>query len=155
MTQIIHLPAAAATHRLGQRLGQVLPIGTVLLLYGDLGAGKTSLVQGLGQGLGIQDAIDSPTFTLINEYHDGQMPLYHLDLYRLSPAEVLSLNLEGYWDGIETAPGLVAIEWPERLSCLPDRYVEVRLSLVDEGRQAEIAAIGLNLNPLDQTVLGD
>jgi tRNA threonylcarbamoyladenosine biosynthesis protein TsaE len=152
MSQMIHLPDAAATHRLGQQLGQQLPIGSVLLLYGDLGAGKTSLVQGLGVGLGIRDAIDSPTFTLINEYHDGRMPLYHLDLYRLSPAEVLALNLAGYWDGSEAEPGLVAIEWPERLPFMPDRYVEVRLSLFDEGRQAEIAAIGLTLN---QTVLGD
>ena len=78
-----------------------LPPDTILLLKGDLGAGKTTLVQGIGigGGLGITDAIVSPTFTLINEYPEGRLPLYHLDLYRLEPAEVRSLYLEKYWEG--------------------------------------------------------
>ncbi|MGB7412594.1 MAG: tRNA (adenosine(37)-N6)-threonylcarbamoyltransferase complex ATPase subunit type 1 TsaE, partial [Thermosynechococcaceae cyanobacterium] len=95
------LPNLAATQALGLSLGQVLPAGSILLLEGDLGCGKTSLVQSIGLGLGITDPIVSPTFTLINEYHEGRIPLYHLDLYRLPPADVTDLYLETYWQGIE------------------------------------------------------
>lgn len=65
----------------GQKLGETLPPGAVILLRGELGAGKTSLVQGIGLGLGIQEPIVSPTFTLVCEYFQGRVPLYHLDLY--------------------------------------------------------------------------
>ena len=125
-----------ATQNLGKQLGKSLPPGTILLLKGDLGAGKTTLVQGIGEGLGITDAIVSPTFTLINEYPEGRIPLYHLDLYRLEPAEVRSLYLENYWEGQEFPLGLVAIEWPERLPLKPDRYLQIELSHQEEGRQA-------------------
>lgn len=80
----LQLPDAAATHALGVQLGRVLPAGTVLLLNGELGSGKTSLVQGLGVGLGVVETVDSPTFTLVNEYLSGRLPLYHMDLYRLN-----------------------------------------------------------------------
>lgn len=134
---------AAATHDLGWQLGQVLPPGTVLLLEGELGSGKTTLVQGLGAGLGITDAIDSPTFTLVNEYLEGRIPLYHLDLYRLSAAEVIDLALETYWDGIEVEPGIVAIEWAERLPTPPDRYLQLQLTYdAIAGRQVRLDAIG-------------
>lgn len=72
------LPDAAATQAFGVALGRSLPVGTNVLLYGDLGSGKTTLVQGLGKGLGITEPIVSPTFTLINEYLEGRVPLYHL-----------------------------------------------------------------------------
>jgi tRNA threonylcarbamoyladenosine biosynthesis protein TsaE len=123
----IELVDAAATRSLGVKLGQLLEAGTVLLLEGDLGAGKTSLVQGIGAGLAIDETIDSPTFTLINEYDQGRLALYHLDLYRLEPDEVLGLNLESYWEGIEVEPGVVAIEWPGRLPIKPDDYLDVQL----------------------------
>ncbi|HEY9860948.1 MAG TPA: tRNA (adenosine(37)-N6)-threonylcarbamoyltransferase complex ATPase subunit type 1 TsaE [Candidatus Obscuribacterales bacterium] len=126
------LPDAAATRSLGLRLGQILPAGSTLLLEGDLGCGKTTLVQGLGAGLGIEDAIDSPTFTLINEYMEGRLPLYHLDLYRLQPIEVAALNLESYWEGVEYPPGIMAIEWAERLPYLPERYLQVHLRYLGE-----------------------
>lgn len=139
----LKLADAAATRDFGWQLGQVLPPGTVLLLEGELGSGKTTLVQGLGAGLGITDAIDSPTFTLVNEYLDGRTPLYHLDLYRLSPAEVADLALETYWDGLEVEPGIVAIEWAERLPSKPANYLLLQLTY-DEiaGRQVRLAAIG-------------
>jgi tRNA threonylcarbamoyladenosine biosynthesis protein TsaE len=123
----IELVDAAATRSLGVKLGQLLEAGTVLLLEGDLGAGKTSLVQGIGAGLAIDETIDSPTFTLINEYDQGRLALYHLDLYRLEPDEVLGLNLESYWEGVEVEPGVVAIEWPERLPIKPENYLDVQL----------------------------
>jgi tRNA threonylcarbamoyladenosine biosynthesis protein TsaE len=139
----IELIDAAATHSLGLRLGQMLPAGTVLLLRGDLGAGKTSLVQGIGEGLGIRESIESPTFTLINEYLDGRLPLYHLDLYRLEPAEAAALNLESYWDGVEVEPGIVAIEWSERLPYLPEAYLVVQLDYSPTGgRVATLRMVG-------------
>ncbi|HEY9750378.1 MAG TPA: tRNA (adenosine(37)-N6)-threonylcarbamoyltransferase complex ATPase subunit type 1 TsaE [Allocoleopsis sp.] len=133
------LPDAAATRSLGIKLGQTLPAGSTLLLEGDLGSGKTTLVQGLGAGLGISEAVDSPTFTLINEYLDGRLPLYHLDLYRLQPAEVADLNLEGYWEGSDYLIGIMAIEWAERLPYLPERYLRVCLRYQGEATSGEEA----------------
>ncbi len=144
---VINLPDMQATQALGRALGEQLAAGSVLLLRGDLGSGKTTLVQGLGQGLGVAD-IDSPTFTLINEYTRGRLPLYHIDLYRLSEAEADALFLETYWDGVEVEPGIVAIEWSERLSHLPPAPIELALSYCGEGRQANLIlpeSVSLNL----------
>lgn len=138
----IVLPDAEATRQLGRNLAQSLPPGSVILLEGDLGSGKTTLVQGLGEGLGIKDAIVSPTFTLINEYPEGRIPLYHLDLYRLEPPEVEALNLESYWEGIEFTPGIVAIEWAERLPYQPENYLQISLTYQTDGsRQAHLITI--------------
>jgi tRNA threonylcarbamoyladenosine biosynthesis protein TsaE len=124
----ILLPDAAATYSLGYRLAQVLPAGSVLLLDGELGSGKTTLIQGIGAGLGIDDAIVSPTFTLLCEYPEGRLPLYHFDLYRLEPADVEALHPDVYWEGVEVALGIVAIEWAERLLYKPHDYLQIRLS---------------------------
>jgi tRNA threonylcarbamoyladenosine biosynthesis protein TsaE len=137
--RIVQLPDARATQALGIELGKSLPAGSVLLLTGDLGSGKTTLVQGLALGLEIEDAIVSPTFTIINEYLGARLPLYHLDLYRLNPAEVNDLYLESYWLGLETELGIVAIEWAERLSNLPPDYIRIELTYDPaEGRIAKI-----------------
>jgi tRNA threonylcarbamoyladenosine biosynthesis protein TsaE len=138
----LSLPDITATQALGIRLGQLLPAGSILLLEGDLGSGKTSLVQSIGQGLGITDAIVSPTFTLINEYHDGRLPLYHFDLYRLRPAEVFDLYLDAYWEGIDFPLGIVAIEWPERLLEWPENSLCLQLQYQGEGRQVILTAEG-------------
>jgi tRNA threonylcarbamoyladenosine biosynthesis protein TsaE len=138
MTKIL-LSNASMTRSLGIILGQSLNANCVILLEGDLGTGKTTLVQAIGEGLGITDKIVSPTFTLINEYTEGRLPLYHLDLYRLEPKEVAALNLETYWEGVEVEPGIVAIEWAQRMPYKPDSYLSIRLSYGDDGnRQAEI-----------------
>ncbi|MGF1491554.1 MAG: tRNA (adenosine(37)-N6)-threonylcarbamoyltransferase complex ATPase subunit type 1 TsaE [Microcoleaceae cyanobacterium] len=142
---VLSLPNADATYKLGKQLGQLLPSNTVVLLQGNLGSGKTTLVQGMGRGLGITEPIDSPTFTLINEYHSGRIPLYHIDLYRLNSGEIRGLNLEIYWEGIETEPGIVAIEWAERLTESIPRAVQIFLAyqLLSnnlESRQARITA---------------
>lgn len=131
----VTLPTPQATQDWGQAFVKELPAGTVLLLQGDLGAGKTSFVQGLGIGLGIKEPIVSPTFTLINEYHEGRIPLYHLDLYRLTPADVDALYLEQYWQGEEFPLGIVAIEWPERLRYPPTHYWMLQLTHLPQGRQ--------------------
>jgi tRNA threonylcarbamoyladenosine biosynthesis protein TsaE len=135
----IVLADAEATLNLGITLGKSLNANSVILLQGDLGAGKTTLVQGMGKGLGIAEQIVSPTFTIINEYTQGRLPLYHLDLYRLEATEVAALNLETYWEGFEVTPGIVAIEWAERMPYKPDSYLSVYLTYGNEGdRQAKI-----------------
>ncbi|WP_295613981.1 tRNA (adenosine(37)-N6)-threonylcarbamoyltransferase complex ATPase subunit type 1 TsaE [Chamaesiphon sp. GL140_3_metabinner_50] len=140
--RIVRLADAKATQHLGIELGKSLTAGSVLLLTGDLGSGKTTLVQGLAQGMGIEDSIVSPTFTIINEYSKARLPLYHLDLYRLNPAEVDDLQLESYWLGLETELGIVAIEWAERLSHLPSNYIQIELTYDPiEGRIAKISTI--------------
>jgi tRNA threonylcarbamoyladenosine biosynthesis protein TsaE len=131
------------TQALGKTLAKMLPAGTVLLLEGVLGTGKTSLVQGLGTGLGIVDAIVSPTFALIHEYHEGRMPLYHLDLYRLTPTEVRDLHPEIYWLGLEVPLGITAIEWPERLADWPEDYLKIALTHTVQGRAAVLSVSGL------------
>jgi len=141
----IFLPNSGATHNLGYLLGKHLSSNSVILLSGNLGAGKTTLVQGIGQGLGISEPIVSPTFTLINEYVEGRLPLYHLDLYRLEPSQVNSLYSEIYWEGIEVDPGITAIEWWQRLVVKPKKYLEVKLSAeADETRVAFIEQQGMN-----------
>lgn len=124
----LSLENVAATHHLGKSLGKILPVGSVILLEGNLGTGKTTLVQGIGDGLGITETIDSPTFTLINEYSQGKIPLYHFDLYRLESSEVEALNLDIYWEGCEKPLGIVAIEWAEKLVYYPPSFLRVCLS---------------------------
>ncbi|OKH26653.1 tRNA (adenosine(37)-N6)-threonylcarbamoyltransferase complex ATPase subunit type 1 TsaE [Hydrococcus rivularis NIES-593] len=139
----ILLPDPQTTRQLGKILGESLPAGSVVLLRGDLGAGKTTLVQGLGEGLGIKDTVLSPTFALINEYTEGRLPLYHFDLYRLQPKEVEGLYLDVYWEGIEVAPGIVAIEWAERLLYHPPNYLDIELSFREDlQRQAKLRLVG-------------
>lgn len=98
------------TRRLGTRLGELLMPGDLVLLEGDLGAGKTALTQGIGAGLGVERTINSPTFTLLKEYM-GRVPLYHFDLYRVeNPDEVTALGFDDYFVG----DGVCVVEWAER-----------------------------------------
>jgi tRNA threonylcarbamoyladenosine biosynthesis protein TsaE len=137
----IRLPTTAATLSLGKALGQVLPEGSVLLLQGNLGAGKTTFVQGLGLGLNIQEPLVSPTFTLLCEYPEGRLPLYHFDLYRLEGTAAAQLNPELYWEGQEVEPGIVAIEWADRLAYTPPQYLHLTLEPeATEGRLLTVTA---------------
>lgn len=141
----ITLADTDATQELGKQLAMVLPPNSVILLYGELGAGKTTFVQGLGEGLGITTPIVSPTFTLINEYGEGRLPLYHLDLYRLENSDAIAnLFPESYWEGEEVAPGITAIEWSERLPYLPESYLKIELHQTEQCRQAKIEMISLS-----------
>ena len=100
----------------------------MVLLYGDLGAGKTAFVRGLARGLGAPpEDVSSPTFTIVQEYH-GRATLYHVDLYRLEPAEVDDLGL----DELVCGDGIVAIEWAERWRGRPDDVIEVALESIDD-----------------------
>ena len=102
-----------ATRQIASGFANSLSAGAVLLLKGDLGAGKTAFVRGLAEGLGINaDDVTSPTFTLVHEYRGGRLPLIHVDLYRLDRADLDEIGL----DQDVAAQGVIAIEWPERLS---------------------------------------
>ena len=156
MTKTLLLPDDRATFALGQWLGERLAAGTVVFLLGDLGAGKTTLTKGLGRGLGIAAEIDSPTFTLINEYDSGRLPLYHVDLYRLEGAESDRLFLESYWEGIEYPPGIVAIEWAERLRYEPPEPLKIALSHhAAGGRQVTLTATSATQTRLVEALTTD
>ena len=102
--------------------------GARVLLYGDLGAGKTAFVRGLATGLGIDpDEVSSPTFTLVQEYRGGRLPLFHVDLYRLAPGEVDDLGLDAL-----AADGVLAIEWAERMPRPDAGAIHVRLEHAGE-----------------------
>ncbi|HMG36798.1 MAG TPA: tRNA (adenosine(37)-N6)-threonylcarbamoyltransferase complex ATPase subunit type 1 TsaE [Blastocatellia bacterium] len=116
------------TFQLGVRMSQQLSPGSVLLLKGELGAGKTLLVKGLAGGVGIDPRdVTSPTFALINEYH-GRTRLYHVDLYRLDYG-LPELGLE---EILERGDAIVAIEWAERLAYVPPNATEVEIVWVSE-----------------------
>jgi tRNA threonylcarbamoyladenosine biosynthesis protein TsaE len=100
------------TLRLGEQWGREARAGSVIGLTGDLGAGKTQLVKGIARGLGIASRIQSPTFTLVHEYREGRLPLYHIDLYRLdTPEQVFAAGLEEYFFQTD---GVTVVEWAER-----------------------------------------
>ena len=122
----------AETSAAGESLGKCLRPGDVVLLYGDLGAGKTAFVRGLARGIGANpDDVSSPTFTLVQEYHGPALTLFHVDLYRLEPAEIDDLGLEDLVSG----DGVVAIEWAERWNGRPDDVTEVRIEETGEDRR--------------------
>lgn len=104
--------SAQETEQLGQRLGQQLKPGAVIAYSGDLGAGKTAFTRGLARGLGIEDPITSPTYTIVNEY-PGKIPLFHFDMYRLSSSEDL---FDIGWEDYLTRGGVIAVEWSERVA---------------------------------------
>ena len=119
----------AETQALARDLALTLKAGDVLLLSGDLGAGKTTFVRGLAEGLGIDPSdVSSPTFTLLHEYRGGRLNLYHADLYRLDAAASDDLGLEetGVRDGV------LAIEWPDRLSHDMPGATVIRLEIVND-----------------------
>ena len=106
-----------STEAAGEELGRRLRQGDLVLLTGELGAGKTQLVKGLARGLGIMTRVHSPTFALLHEYTDGRLPLFHIDLYRLeSPSQIIGAGLEEYF---YSPPGVTVIEWVERAAQWP------------------------------------
>ena len=101
------------TELLGKKLAEFLRPGDVIAYYGDLGAGKTAFTRGLAAGLGIREAVTSPTYTIVNEYLSGRMPLFHFDMYRLSSSEEL---FDIGWEDYLARGGVCAVEWSENVA---------------------------------------
>ena len=121
------------TEALGQKLGQILPAGTVIAYRGDLGAGKTAFTRGLARGLGIQDPVTSPTYTIVNEYLGGRIPLFHFDMYRLHSADDL---FDIGWDDYLERQGICAVEWSENVAeALEDPLVVTICKTGEESRK--------------------
>lgn len=118
------------TRALGAALAQLLRPGDVLLLLGDLGAGKSELTRGIAQGLGIAGPVSSPSFTILNVYEDGALPLYHFDWYRLNSAdELFEMGMDEYLGG----DGVAVVEWPSQCpEAIPETYLAVRIAPLDE-----------------------
>ena len=104
--------SADETQALGQKLASRLAPGDVIAYFGDLGAGKTAFTRGLAQGLGITDPVTSPTYTIVNEYLSGRIPLFHFDMYRLSSSDEL---FDIGWEDYLSRGGVCAVEWSENV----------------------------------------
>lgn len=133
---------AQETIQLGKSLGEIAGPGDVILLDGDLGAGKTTLTKGIARGLGISRPVKSPTFTLIREYQEGRLPLYHMDVYRLENGGAEDLGLDEYFDG----DGVSVVEWSAFITdLLLLDYVRIQIERTgqsDDARRIQISAQG-------------
>jgi tRNA threonylcarbamoyladenosine biosynthesis protein TsaE len=129
VTKIFTTDSEQETTAVGRDLATMLSAGDVVLLYGDLGAGKTAFVRGLAEGLGVQrEEVSSPTFTLVQEYRGGRLPLIHVDLYRLDdPREIDDLGLDEI-----AADGVLSIEWADKLPAPPKGARRIRIEHVGE-----------------------
>jgi len=128
----------SGTSAAGERLARVLGAGDVVLLFGELGAGKTAFVRGLARGLGAEpEDVSSPTFTLVQEYRGGRLALYHVDLYRLEPAEIADLGLDEMIEG----DGVVAIEWADRWRDRPNDAIEVTIRDAGDNRRTIVTGV--------------
>ena len=131
MTYITHSPEE--TEKLGEALGRCLAPGTVLAYRGELGAGKTAFTRGLARGLGYREPVTSPTYTIVNEYLGGRLPLFHFDMYRLRCADDLwDIGWEDYLD----RGGVCAVEWSENVAeALEDAVTVTIRTLSDTTRE--------------------
>jgi len=120
------------TEALGERIGRAARAGDVIALWGELGAGKTTLVRGIAEGLGIpRREVTSPTFVIVHEHEEGRLPLFHIDLYRVAPEDTASIG----WEESLASGGVTAIEWPDRIEHqLPPDRLDVR---IDHGSSDE------------------
>lgn len=121
----LRAPGAEDTRAVGEALAGIMRPGDALALTGELGAGKTTLVQGIARGLGVTDEVLSPTFTLVREYRDGRLPVFHVDVYRLDRVQdVIDLGLD---DGLDE--GVMLVEWGDAIAgLLPESSLRVELS---------------------------
>ena len=119
--------SAAETKALGEKLASRLKVGDVVVLEGELGAGKSELARGIARGLGVTETVTSPSFTILNVYESGRCPLYHFDWYRLeSEEELYELGMDEYLGG----EGIAVIEWAERCpEAVPENVLRIRLEV--------------------------
>ena len=145
---VIDSHGARETRRIGRRLGRRLKRGSLVALSGELGTGKTEFIKGLADGLGVDKRyeVSSPSFTLINEY-PGRVPLYHIDLYRVSKRRDLEeMGLEEYFYG----DGVTAVEWAEKaIALVPPQHVWIDIEwLGPKGRRLTLRAVGSSYAPI-------
>ena len=129
--------SAAETRALGEEVAERLQPGDVVVLEGELGAGKSELARGIAKGLGVTETVTSPSFTILNVYESGRCPLYHFDWYRLeSEEELYELGMEEYLGG----DGVAVVEWAERCpDAVPEKSIRIRLEVTgEETRRIEI-----------------
>ena len=141
MEFVTHSPEQ--TQALGQRLAAALWPGAVVAFTGDLGAGKTAFVAGMAKGLGIEERVTSPTFTIVNEYEGGRLPLFHFDMYRLGSAEEL---FHIGWEDYLALGGVCAVEWSEHVAeALEEDAIRVDMARGDgeNGRVIRIEGVAL------------
>ncbi|GGL62788.1 tRNA (adenosine(37)-N6)-threonylcarbamoyltransferase complex ATPase subunit type 1 TsaE [Sporolactobacillus putidus] len=144
---ICHSPEE--TMAFSEKIAGYLRSGDVLTLSGDLGAGKTVFTKGLARGLGISEQISSPTFTIVKEHTGGRVPLYHMDVYRISDDE--DIGLEDYFD----REGIAVIEWAENIpSWLPEDYLSVAIKRIDDhDRELTLIPHGRRVESLYREIL--
>ena len=141
MEFVTHSPAE--TRALGGRLANALWAGAVVAFTGDLGAGKTAFVSGMAQALGVEERVTSPTFTIVNEYEGGRLPLFHFDMYRLGSSDDL---FDIGWEDYLARGGVCAVEWSENVldgleaDCI---RVDIRRGETDDRRYIRITGIDL------------
>lgn len=135
------------TQAIANNFGELLEIGDLITLEGDLGAGKTTFTKGLAKGLGVKRNVNSPTFTIVKQY-SGRIPLYHMDVYRLEDSDE-DIGFSEYFDG----DGVSVVEWATFIeSYLPDERLDIKITYIDEqSRKLECTAIGARyINILDE-----
>ena len=130
------------TEALGSALGEKLQAGTILAYTGDLGAGKTAFTRGLAKGLGAKDMVTSPTYTIVNEYLSGRLPLFHFDMYRLTSADDL---WDIGWEDYLERGGVCAVEWSENVTDALENPIFIRLEKVDENTRRITIEGGIDL----------
>lgn len=136
---MISLNNLEETEKFGKFLGENLKLGDVVCLNGDLGAGKTTLTKSIAKGLGIDDYVTSPTFTIVNEYY-GNINLYHIDTYRLD--DKIDVDYLGF-DEYFYSDGVTIVEWADKIrEALPEEYMEINISSKDNKRILDIKYLG-------------
>ena len=121
------------TEKLGAALGRILKPGTVIAYSGDLGAGKTAFTRGIARGLGILEPVTSPTYTIVNEYDTGRLPLFHFDMYRLHSSEDL---WDIGWEDYLERGGICAVEWSENVEAALESPLWVRITKLEENTRS-------------------
>ncbi len=137
---------------IGKRMAKFLTAGDLVALDGDLGAGKTTLSQGIAQGLDIAGIVNSPTFTIVHEYNDGRLPFYHFDVYRLQqPQELEDIGYEDYFYG----EGVTVVEWANMIDdYLPEEYLQITINHHQQGRELALKAIGRHYEQIVEELCG-
>lgn len=126
------------TERFGQRLAACLQPGDVVAYRGDLGAGKTAFTRGIAQGLGVTERVTSPTYTIVNEYLSGRIPLFHFDMYRLSSEEEL---FDIGWEDYLSRGGVCAVEWSENVQAAMEGAICVRIDKLPQEPDKRIITV--------------